>query len=195
MNLLYAGRPSPVLEYLRDVEDEVGHADAGPFPHLTDDQQVKALQNCARMLTANGRVFVELRNEQFALYTANRHAANFLARHFLNEDIPQNVFEAAMAPFDLSAPPLPDLENTADYNTSYSRFNDLLNLTDLFGPAGLVVDKVHGYHFHAAPPMLESIDPEWFRKASLAMEYPAKGYDRWPRLFQASAVIVEAVKE
>ena len=167
---------------------------AGVFPHLTDSQEAAALKNMAGAVRTGGRVFVEFRNELFALFTLNRYSYEL----FTEKLIPTRVSREASAElkgfFRLDLPAV--RPNPAGASSSideiFCRFKNPFECPDLFRKAGLKIEAFHFYHFHALPPMLEAKFPKAFRAASLAME---KMPSDWRGYFMASAFVVESCKE
>lgn len=161
----------------------------GPLPHLTDVQQGQALMNLRRWVASEGRVYVELRNELFSLFTFNRHTADLLGK--LLDDVPASIYsDLCTRHLDISQPPAPA---PGSYGTVFSRFNNPLELEPLFSSAGLKITHTMYYHFHAWPPMYVTPENEAeFRRLSRAMEWDRAGELNRRGILQASALIVEA---
>ena len=77
------------------------------------------------------------------------------------------------------------------YDKILSKFHNPLNLSPLFQSAGLKIEDIFFYHYHAIPPMFEQEYPRLFREASLAMEQDPHD---WRGYLMASAFVIEAVK-
>ena len=171
------------------------HLDAvialGPFPHLDDDQQAIALRNCAQATKPGGRVFVELRNSWFSLWTLNRYT--WALFDGLLSEAPPAIRLLTERHLNLAAPPI--VTDVSNYNSTFSRFNAPGDVPALFAQAGLRVETIHPYHAHACAPMYADRDPKWFREASLALEWPNPTYTSWQTLLRCSAFVVEAVRE
>jgi SAM-dependent methyltransferase len=174
----------------------------GVFPHLSDE--LAALRNMAAVVRPGGRVMVEFRNELFALFTANRYSLQFMMEQLIRvgeASARHPEFAASLAAVEKALTPLfrtdmpPLRRGTKDapgYDEILARFHNPLSIgASLFAPAGLTVDAVHFYHYHAVPPMLESADPKMFRTLSVEMEADPRD---WRGHFMASAFVVEAVK-
>lgn len=167
---------------------------AGVFPHLTEDQQAIALRNMASAVRAGGRVFVEFRNELFALFTLNRYSHELFAEKL----IPRPAAEEAGAelkkffrtdlPVDRPSP----AGAPSSIDGILCKFKNPFECPALFKAAGLRIEAFHFYHFHALPPMMEQQFPRLFRAASLEME---KDPNDWRGHFMASAFVVESCKE
>ena len=196
-----------LLESYRDDAEIYREYDAvlalGPFPHLRDEQQAQALANCADAVKEGGRVFVELRNANMALFSLNAYSGE-LFREILG-DAPESVKALTEQHFTMGVPQI--AMNTENYGSTYSRFNRIESMPDLFAKAGLTVETIWTYHHHACPPQYETRDHKWFREASLALEWPHPAAkwpanpwgvgahpDAWKGLYRASAVVVESVK-
>lgn len=173
----------------------------GVFPHLTDEAHT--LKNMAAVTRDGGRVFVEFRNELFSLFTLNRYSYAFFLENLIKTDslVAENPRAAAeiqeitekMKPFfRLDQPPV--RTGSADapgYDKILSKFHNPLALSPLFNSAGLKIEDIFFYHYHAIPPMFEREHPLLFRQASLRME---RDPHNWRGYFMASAFVIEAVK-
>ena len=174
----------------------------GVFPHIQDE--VRALQNMASVTRPGGRVLVEFRNELFALFTLNRYSYRMFVDRLLSVSEAKRrhsqhrkeleEFESKLeAFFRLDLPPV--RAGTADapgYDAVLSQLHNPFELHGLFEEAGLRIDQMHFYHYHALPPMFEKDYPELFRTLSLEME---RDPNDWRGYFMASAFIVEAVRK
>lgn len=161
----------------------------GPLPHLCDADQHTALRNLAHWTEPGGHVFVEMRNELFALFTQNRYTAA-LYEKLLPPETPVGIRMGIEKLLEVTAPPKPV---TGTYDAIFSRFNNPLTVPKLFSDAGLRVDDIHYYHAHAWPPRLVTPQNEAeFRRLSLALEWPAQPEPDWRQMFLCSAFIVEA---
>lgn len=178
---------------------------AGVFPHLTEDQQAAALRNMAAAVRPGGRVFVEFRNELFALFTLNRHSHELFTEKLIGADriktahpeFQKEIDEAAAALRKFFRTDLPvDRPSPASAPSSidgiFCQFKNPFECPALFKAAGLRIEVFHFYHFHALPPMMEPQFPQLFRAASLEMEKDPNG---WRGHFMASAFVVESCKE
>ena len=173
----------------------------GVFPHLTDE--VQALKNMAVVTRTGGRIFIEFRNELFSLFTLNRYSFTFLKDTLIKTDSLlaekpgdaaeiNEISEKIKPYFRLDLPPV--RTGSADapgYDTILSKFHNPLNLSPLFSAAGLKIEDIFFYHYHAIPPMFEHDHPRLFREASLMMEQDPHD---WRGYFMASAFVIEARK-
>lgn len=166
---------------------------AGVFPHLTDEQAACALRNMAGAVRPGGRVFAEFRNELFALFTLNRYTWEF----FTEKLMPKRAAEEAGAElkkfFRMDLPavrPIP-AGAASSIDQILCRFKNPFECPAFFQAAGLKIEAIHFYHFHALPPMMERERAELFRSASLELE---KNPNDWRGHFLASAFVVESVR-
>lgn len=173
----------------------------GVFPHLTD--QPAALKNMAASVKPGGRVMVEFRNELFSLFTANRHSFDFFRDELMRTEemstghpeyrsALEGIVEQMRPLFCTELPPARlGNQDAPGYDAILSRFNNPLTARELFASAGLCVEQLHFYHFHAVPPMFERANPQMFRDLSLDMEsHPTD----WRGYFMASAYVIESVR-
>lgn len=177
---------------------------AGVFPHLTEEQEGAALRNMAAAVRPGGRVFVELRNELFALFTLNRLSHEFFLEKLiqacrLRAENPPHADELEEAASELRKFFRMDLPVTrpspagapSSIDGILCRFKNPYECPEFFEAAGLKIKRFHFYHFHALPPLLEEKFPALFRAASLEME---KDPSDWRGYFMASAFVTEAIR-
>ena len=166
----------------------------GVMPHVENDDQV--IRNMATLVREGGSVFIEFRNKLFSLFTFNRYTYEFIMDDLLG-DVDESVREvvsAAIKPrLAMDVPPLRDKVEGADaagYDAILSKFHNPLEVPELFTKNGFSDVKLHWYHYHPAPPMLENQMPEQFRRAGIRLEHEPSG---WRGLFLCSAFVVEAI--
>ena len=166
---------------------------AGVFPHLTEEQEGEALKNMAGAVRPGGRVFVEFRNELFALFTLNRYSWEFFTEKLLPLEAAQPAAADLKKFFRMDLPAVRPSPAGADSSIDQilCKFKNPLECPAFFKTAGLKVEQIHFYHFHALPPMLEGEHASVFRAASLEME---KDPSDWRGHFMASAFVVESVR-
>jgi hypothetical protein len=95
----------------------------------------------------------------------------------------------------MDLPPLRDKAPGGEgpgYDLILSRFHNPLAMGEVFAQAGLSDLRFHWYHYHCAPPVLESVDKEAFRRESMNLEHEPSG---WRGMFLCSAFVVEAVRD
>jgi 2-polyprenyl-3-methyl-5-hydroxy-6-metoxy-1,4-benzoquinol methylase len=166
---------------------------AGVLPHVGDAR--RTLTNMGTLLAPGGRVMVEFRNKLFALFTFNRFTHDFILDDLLaglDPKLKQAVAEdlALRCALDQPPPRLVRPDGMPDYDAIPAHYHNPFELPELFASAGLRLLKVHWYHFHAVPPMIEArVGREEFRRASMAMEGRT---DDWRGHFLCSAGVAEA---
>jgi 2-polyprenyl-3-methyl-5-hydroxy-6-metoxy-1,4-benzoquinol methylase len=189
-----------------DVEDSVSFASqlargrydaviaAGVLPHVRNDRL--ALNNMNVLLNPGGRLFVEFRNKLFSLFTFNRYTSDFIFEDLLR-DIPASLkdqirpaIEKRLAMDKPVKRVVAEDGKGAGYDTILSKFHNPLELTDIVQNCGFRDVRIHWYHYHAAPPMMEEMIGEAFRTASMALENDFS----WRGYFLCSAGVIEAVK-
>jgi hypothetical protein len=80
--------------------------------------------------------------------------------------------------------------NSPGYDVILSKFHNPFELTQVVESCGFKDPKLHWYHYHPAPPMLEGKLGASFRKAAISLEHE----DSWRGLFLCSAGVIEATK-
>lgn len=167
---------------------------SGVLPHVADDEQ--ALRNMRAIVRPGGTVFIEFRNKLFSLFTLNRHTKAFIMDDLL-VDVPGSLRDATAKELDarlaMDMPPVRAVTDDGDgpgYDLIQANYHNPFELLTLFEKVGLVDAKIHWYHFHPAPPMLEAAIGPAFREAAMAMEYDTS----WRGMFLCSAGIVQAVR-
>jgi ubiquinone/menaquinone biosynthesis C-methylase UbiE len=192
-------RFDPDLISKADVEDDSslpsGKFDSilalGVFPHLVDEG--KALQNLKKRLSQDGRVFIEFRNELFALFSSNRYTVDLILNKMLDlssytQEIKSELVEYYSKMYNVEKP-TPKKDGKISYDDILARFRNPLTIEqDLFSKNGLAVKNIHFYHYHALPPVFSEKHPKFFREKSMDLEKPGD----WRGNFMASAFVVEA---
>lgn len=165
----------------------------GVMPHVRDERLT--LANMRMMVRTGGRVFIEFRNKLFSLFTFNRYTKEFILDDLL-AGVKDDVKRAVASELDRRvAVDLPPVRTTTasggiGYDAILSRFHNPFDMRELFEAAGFGDVEFHWYHYHAAPPLLESALGRRFREESLALEHERSG---WRGYFLCSAYVVEAV--
>ena len=141
---------------------------------------------------------IEFRNKLFSLFTFNRYTIEFILDDLLLATDP-SVKDALVSELDrrcavdLPPPRLLRSDGKPDYDAIRARYHNPLELPELFSAAGLRFVRIHWYHYHVAPPMLEQkIGREVFRSESMRLEGRT---DDWRGHFLCSAGVVEAVRD
>lgn len=171
----------------------------GVFPHVADE--AAALKGMASAISNDGRLLVEFRNELFALYTLNRYSFEFFRdqlvdfdglrrRHPDRTEALDRIEQELAGFFALDQPERRTGDGEAPgYDEIPARFRNPLRLDGLFASAGLMIDRIHYYHYHAFPPLFEAHDSDLFKELSLELEHKTSS---WRGAFMCSAYVVEA---
>ena len=77
------------------------------------------------------------------------------------------------------------------YDVILSKFHNPFELTEVMQSCGFKDAKIHWYHYHPAPPMLEKALGPAFRKAAMALESTR---DRGAVTSSCSAGVIEAAE-
>lgn len=174
----------------------------GVFPHVLDEPAV--IFHMARALRPGGKFIAEFRNALFSMFTLNEYSRAFYDEAFISSvgALPENSkLRAATDEYYRRAFGVLENDDEAEagddggdltYKSLVAKFHNPLAISELLEPVGLELDHRVYYHFHAAPPAVESVDPEEFRRISLEME---QRYCRdWRGTFLASAFVAVADK-
>lgn len=185
--------PSPDAEANYD-----GTICIGVLPHVPAECDAVVMQNLTNAVRPGGLVIAEARNQLFSLFTLNRYSHDFFNKELirfneLKEDFPheQESLEKAETQlqdrFRMDLPPIREgKEDEPGYDEVLSRTHNPFEMVEVAKAAGLVDVELKFYHYHATPPMFESMMPETFRQSSLQRENP----DDWRGYFMASAFLV-----
>jgi 2-polyprenyl-3-methyl-5-hydroxy-6-metoxy-1,4-benzoquinol methylase len=157
---------------------------AGVLPHVPEGSDLRVLRNLRGTLRPGGRAIVEARNRLFALFTLNRYSYDLFVQDLVPPAL--RVVARRLRPrFRMDLPPV-----RPGYDQILSRTHNPLVLKAQMERAGFRDVRLHFYHYHALPPMLEASCPAAFRRASLTMEKP----DDWRGLVMASAFLATGVR-
>ncbi|MCI0564619.1 MAG: class I SAM-dependent methyltransferase [Nitrososphaera sp.] len=187
-----------------DIQDSVTIANQliyGPFdaliafgvmPHVINDNLV--LQNMRMFLKEGGKVFIEFRNKLFSLFTFNRYTKEFILNDLLagvSDDIKAEVVRELdnRLALDEPRPPKESDDNSISYDTTQARFHNPFEVVELLEREGFIHTRFHWYHYHPAPPMLESQFKQRFWEEASRLEHNASA---WRGYFLCSAFVVEA---
>jgi len=195
----WQGSVAEAADYRRPVAGYDAAICFGVFPHIPANLDETAIANLHAALTPGGMVAIEARNQLFALFTLNRYSRELFLKDLIHVDSLTAEEREAIAPalaaleqqFRTDLPPLRrGKAGEPGYDEVLSRTHNPFALRAQLEAAGFRDVRVHFYHYHALPPMLETYAPDWFRRRSLALENPAD----WRGHFMASAFIVSALK-
>lgn len=194
----------PDLIYQIDLEDEFIKSDEkfdavvalGVFPHLLDENKV--LLNLRKKLNKNGLIFIEFRNDLFAIFSSNNYSFNFylneiVDKNSLPDDVLKDVVNYYSDMFKITKiDKISENNKKIHYTDGLAKLHNPLNIDDkLFKPTGFSLINNHFYHYHALPPIFEKKYPELFIELSLKLEKP----NDWRGNIMASAFVVEARKD
>lgn len=163
----------------------------GVFPHLVNESQ--ALQNLKKRLNNNGRVFIEFRNELFALFSSNKYTVDFILNKIIDfnlysEEIQTELIEFYSKMYGVEKPKK-NSDGKISYDDILARFRNPLTIEDdLFSQNGFSVQNIYFYHYHALPPVFAEKYSKFFKEKSMQLEEPRN----WKGNFMASAFVVEA---
>jgi len=165
---------------------------AGVLPHVKNDRLV--LENVGMIVRKGGKVFIEFRNKLFSLFTLNRYSKEFILEDLL-ADVSDDIRSAVARELDqrlaTDVPPLRTKVEGKDapgYDAIRSKFHNPFELMDLFEKCGYGNCRLHWYHYHPAPPLLEKRLGQAFRDGAIALEHEGS----WRGYFLCSAGVVEA---
>jgi len=168
----------------------------GVMTHLSESDEAVALRNLHDALSSGGVAIVEARNALFSLFTMNRYTHEFIRDRLMRVSQSRSEARAFMerAAASLASTLRTDLPpirggkaGEPGYDEIRSRTHVPFELVEAMQRTGFVDVACRFCHFHAAPPMTESMDPATFRQSSLLLE--AHPQD-WRGHFLASQFIV-----
>jgi 2-polyprenyl-3-methyl-5-hydroxy-6-metoxy-1,4-benzoquinol methylase len=195
----WQGSVAEAADYRRPASGYDAAICFGVFPHVPESLDEAAIANLHAALAPGGTVAIEARNRLFALFTLNRYSRDLFLNELIGLQSLPAAERAALAPalaaldrqFRVDLPPVRQGKSgEPGYDEVLSRTHNPLVMRGQLEAAGFRDVRLHFYHYHALPPMLESYVPGWFRQRSLALENPAD----WRGHFMASAFIVSGVK-
>lgn len=166
----------------------------GVFPHIVDEK--KTLTNMGKLLSPNGLVFIEFRNDLFAAYTLNKYSLIFFLNRIINlNSLPQEAQDKVIDFYSERLKvdkPINKKSGKIRYDDILAKFHNPLSIeSELFKPCNFSIIDIHFYHYHALPPIFENKYPKLFRELSLKMEKP----NDWRGYLMASAFVIEARKK
>ncbi len=167
---------------------------AGVLPHVKNDDLF--LQNLKMIVKPNGKALIEFRNKFFSLFTMNRYTKEFILDDLLrnvSKDVKDKVSSEIDSRLAIDVPALrtkveSDGHSGPGFDTILAKFHNPLELVDTFKANGFSDVKIHWYHYHPAPPMLEQIIGASFRKEAIKLEHEGS----WRGYFLCSAGVIEA---
>jgi 2-polyprenyl-3-methyl-5-hydroxy-6-metoxy-1,4-benzoquinol methylase len=201
--LAQAGLPASAVSW-GDVQDSVTFAHqlrdgpfdaviaAGVLPHVTNDSLF--LENVKMLLEQGGTALIEFRNKLFSLFTFNRKTKEFIVEDLLRGvdpavvDVAAEYLESTLAVEEPEIRATPS-DGTPSYDSILSKFHNPFELVAEFQRHGFTDVRIHWYHYHPAPPLLEPALGDAFRRAGFALEHDPSD---WRGYFLCSAGVVEA---
>jgi hypothetical protein len=142
-----------------------------------------------------GVVVVQARNALFSLFTFNRSTHEFMRDEVLDLRAAKSAGERKLLDDALARlephlrMDLPVNRGGAGYDDTQPRAENPLTLPTQFAACGFGAIEVLFYHYHAVPPMFESIDSANFRAMSVALERECGPRD-WRGHFMASSFLL-----
>jgi len=168
----------------------------GVMPHVENDIQV--LRNMRSMVKPGGKVFIEFRNKLFSLFSFNRLTYEFIMDDLLSsvsDEMKNSVSIELKKKLEMLQPPdrLQHFNNESapGYDAILSKFHNPFEVKSMFEAEGFGEVNLLWYHYHPAPPYLESINSQLYRDESVKLEHESSG---WKGLFLCSAFVIEATK-
>lgn len=174
----------------------------GVLPHIPQDADRLAIQNIAAAVNPGGFCAVEARNKLFGLFSLNRYSYDLFVNDLISlENVKQSKIDSVKIDqlltgisqfFRMDLPPIrKGKKDEPGYDEILSRTHNPFALKKLFEEVGFINLKVMFYHFHAFPPMFQSLMPDFFLKRSLEMELEPED---WRGYFMASAFYLVGYK-
>ena len=164
---------------------------AGVLPHVRNDRLM--LETVRMCLKPGGVALIEFRNKLFSLFTFNRLTKEFILDDLL-ANVPSKVKAVVESEIDrrcaLNQPRVRTARPGTElgYDEILSKFHNPFDLQEQFRTAGFSDVSVHWYHYHPAPPMLESNLGSTFREVAMRLEHEGS----WRGMFLCSAGVIEA---
>jgi len=157
----------------------------GPLMHCNDEKAL--LRNAFKMLSKDGVILCEARNDLMAAFSMNEYSKVFYKKLINYDTLPGKIKKDV----DVFYSNLLGCNDSAPWVASFqTRFYNPFTIQALFEECGFEFVRLHFAHFHALPPSFESKHPIYFHEHSLAMENP----DDWRGYLMASTFLVEAKK-
>jgi len=161
----------------------------GVMPHVKKDLLV--LRNMRRLIKKEGKVFIEFRNKLFSLFTFNRLTKEFILDDLLEGVSPdlKNLLSMELDKrVNLNLPEIHQPDSGPSYDLIPAKYHNPFEVVDLLAESGFVNPKIHWYHYHAAPPCIETENRALYWEESMKLEHSSS----WRGYFLCSAFVVEA---
>lgn len=168
---------------------------AGVMPHVRNDKLT--IRNMGMIVRPGGKALIEFRNKLFSLFTMNRYTKEFILDDLLRDVSPSLKAVVGEELDRRLAVDMPPVRTTSGadgsgpgYDEILSKFHNPFELTETFERCGFANPKVHWYHYHPVPPMLETKVGAELREAAMSLEHEGS----WRGFFLCSAGVIEADK-
>jgi 2-polyprenyl-3-methyl-5-hydroxy-6-metoxy-1,4-benzoquinol methylase len=164
---------------------------AGVLPHIRNDRlMIETVKMC---LKPGGVALIEFRNKLFSLFTLNRLTKEFILDDLLRDvsgKIKGAVEDELNKRYAVDLPRARTARSGAElgYDEILSKFHNPFELQDTFRAMGFIDVQTHWYHYHPAPPMLETAIGADYRQAAMRLEHEGT----WRGMFLCSAGVIEA---
>ena len=152
----------------------------------------KTLLNQKKKLKKNGRIIFSLRNRLFDIVTLNNYTKKFLNEIYEIKKLKKewkNKYKNLIGNYT-DRKKIKLQKNIDEAGVHNHIPHNPLTITDEMAKLGLSVEGIYFYHFHAFPPVFETLDKNYFRKISWKIENPMD----WRGFFLASAFVVDCKK-
>lgn len=165
---------------------------AGVLPHVENDSLF--IENLKMLLTDGGSALVEFRNKLFSLFTFNRKTRELILEDLLAGVDPAiagtvaNYLDSILALDEPRTRATPG-DGAPGYDSILSKFHNPFELIDEFRRHGFTDARIHWYHYHPAPPLLEPTLGRTFHQAARSLEHDRSD---WRGYFLCSAGVIEA---
>ncbi|MBT89925.1 MAG: hypothetical protein CMN79_05485 [Spirochaetales bacterium] len=152
---------------------------------------IKTLKNQKNKLKKNGHLIFSLRNRLFDIATLNDYSIRFFSNLYEIDKFNSSIRKKYLKLFSgYSNRKKIKLKNIDDHNIYSTTHNPLTIQKEALDKVGLKLNGIYFYHFHAMPPVFESIDKINFRKESFKIENP----NDWRGNFISSGFVVDCQK-
>jgi len=152
----------------------------------------KTLLNQKKKLKKNGRLIFSLRNRLFDIITLNNYTKKFLDEIYevkkLKKEWKNKYKNLTKNYTDRKKIKLG--KNIDEMGVHNHIPHNPLTISDEMAKLGLSVEGIYFYHFHAFPPVFETLDKNYYRKISWKIENPLD----WRGFFLASTFVIDCKK-
>ena len=152
----------------------------------------KPLLNQKKKLKKNGRLIFSLRNNLFDMVTLNNYTKKFLDNIYEVKSLKKewkNKYKDLTKNFT-DRKKIKLGKNIDEAGVHNHIPHNPLTISDEMAKLGLSVEGIYFYHFHAFPPVFETLDKNYYRKISWKIENPLD----WRGFFLASSFVIDCKK-